>query len=64
MTMGGAATGPDRDHTVVVKPRPTPGPIIERRATDVDGPRDGCASKTVTRTNGEGDSVSRTKTNC
>lgn len=33
--------------------------VIERRATDDD-----CATKTVKRTNGEGDSVTRTTKNC
>ena len=33
--------------------------VIERRATDED-----CATKTVKRTNGEGDSVTRTTKNC
>jgi len=64
MAVGGAASGPDRNHAVVVEPQAGPGVVIERRATDVDRPRDGCASETVTKTNGEGDSVSRTKTNC
>ena len=46
---------------VIVREKEAPGAVIERRATDVD--KD-CASRTVTKTDGEGDSVSRTRTKC
>jgi hypothetical protein len=43
-----------------------PPVVIERRATDDPAPRDtdGCASKSVTRTDGMGNSETKTKTNC
>jgi len=50
----------------------TPGATIEHRAADetivkeksVRHDTDGCATKSMTKTNGEGDSVTKTKTNC
>ena len=73
MAVGGAASGPDR--TVVVQPdgAPAPGTMIERRAVDAPGASetktitrdsDGCVNKTESKTNGMGDSVTRSKTNC
>ena len=43
-----------------------PPVIVERRAVDVTPPveEDGCASKSMTRTDGQGNSETRTKTNC
>jgi hypothetical protein len=57
------------DEAVVV---PAPGVTVEHRAADVDVTKektihqdaDGCATKSMTKTNGEGDSVTKTKTNC
>ena len=53
---------------VIIREKEAPGAVIERRATDVDKPvvrdKDDCATKTVTKTDGEGDSVSRTRTKC
>jgi len=51
---------------------PAPGVVVEHRAADVDVTKektihhdsDGCATKSMTKTNGEGDSVTKTKTNC
>jgi hypothetical protein len=73
MAVGGAASGPDR--TVVVQPdgAPAPGGMIERRAADAPGATDtktitrdgdGCATRTDSQTNGAGESVTRSKTNC
>jgi len=43
-----------------------PPVVIERRAADAPDSRDadGCATKSITRTNGTGDSETKTKTNC
>jgi len=43
-----------------------PPVIVERRAVDVAPAveEDGCASKSMTRTDGQGNSETRTKTNC
>ncbi len=38
------------------------GPTVEKKVIDHDS--DGCSSKTVTKTNEMGDSVSKTKSNC
>jgi hypothetical protein len=72
---GGAALADDvtiihRDAT----PAPAPGVIIEHRAADVptDMTRektithdaDGCTTKTIKRTDGEGDSMTKSKSNC
>ena len=51
---------------------PAPGVVVEHRAADVDvttektmhHDADGCATKSMTKTNSEGDSVTKTKTNC
>ena len=51
------------DEVTITREKEAPGAVIERRATDVDK-KDDCASKTVTKTDGEGDSVSRTRTKC
>jgi hypothetical protein len=56
------------DDVTITREKEAPGAVIERRATDVDKPvardKDDCSSKTVTKTDGEGDSVSRTRTKC
>ena len=49
-----------------------PGVVIEHRATDEDVVKkksihhdaDGCATKSVTKSNDEGDAVTKTKTRC
>jgi hypothetical protein len=51
---------------------PAPGAVVEHRAADVDVTKekvitrhsDDCHTKSVTKTNGMGDSVTHTKTNC
>jgi hypothetical protein len=51
---------------------PAPGVVVEHRAADIDVTKektihqdaDGCATKSMTKTNSEGDSVTKTKTNC
>ncbi|WP_020175618.1 hypothetical protein [Methyloferula stellata] len=50
---------PDMDRTVVHR---SVGGEVEKKVITHD--EDGCASKTVKKTNGMGDSVSKTKTNC
>jgi hypothetical protein len=51
-------------------PPPTHGAIIEHRAADVDVHKkvitreDGCATKTVKKTNGVGDTMVKSKSNC
>jgi hypothetical protein len=56
--------------TVPHKDTPPPGAVIEHRAADVDVHKkvvtheDGCATKTVKKTNGEGDTMTKTKSNC
>jgi hypothetical protein len=70
MAVGGAATSPDR--TVVVQPAPgQSNTVIERRAADVPSDtktitRDGagCVTRSDQKTNGMGDSVTRTQSNC
>ena len=51
--------GPDADRTVVHR---SVGPEAERKVITRDG--DGCASKTVKKSNDVGDSVSKTVSNC
>jgi hypothetical protein len=75
MAVGGAASGPDHP-VVVVQPdaQPAPGTVIERRAADVPpGASDtrtvthdenGCVTSSMKKTNGMGDSVTHSKTNC
>jgi hypothetical protein len=51
---------------------PAPGVVVEHRAADVDVHKkkvithdeDGCATKTVKKTNGMGDTMKKTKSNC
>lgn len=51
-------------------PPPAPRAVIEHRAADVDVHKkvitheDGCATKTVKKTNGEGDTMVKSKSNC
>lgn len=52
-------------------PPPTHGAIIEHRAADVDVQHkkvitheDGCTTKTVKKTNGVGDTMTKSKSNC
>jgi hypothetical protein len=56
------------DEVTITREKEAPGAVIERRATDVEKPvvrdKDDCATKTVTKTDGEGDNVSRTRTKC
>jgi hypothetical protein len=44
-------------------PAPAPPTIVEHRAADVPL-REGCQTKSVTHTDGMGDSETKTKTNC
>ncbi|MGA2042152.1 MAG: hypothetical protein ABSG83_02150 [Roseiarcus sp.] len=54
--LGGCILGNDDDRRPVV---------IERRSTDVPQPQpDGCATKSVTTTDGAGNTETRTKSNC
>jgi hypothetical protein len=41
-----------------------PPVVVERRAADAPNPSDGCATKSVTRTDNMGNSETKTKTNC
>ncbi len=50
---------PDMDRSTVHR---SVGGDVEKKVITRDG--DGCASKTVKKTNGMGDSVSKTKTDC
>ncbi len=50
---------PDMDRTVVHR---SAGEGVEKKVITRD--EGGCASKTVKKTNGMGDSISKTKTNC
>jgi hypothetical protein len=50
---------PDMDRTVVHR---SAGPTMEKKVITHD--EDGCASKTVKKSNGMGDSVSKTESNC
>lgn len=51
---------------------PAPGVVVEHRAADEDVVKektvhrdsDGCATKSMTKSNGEGNSVTKTKSNC
>ena len=51
---------------------PAPGVVVEHRAAGVDVTKektvhrdaDGCATKSMTKTNDAGDSVTKTKSNC
>jgi hypothetical protein len=45
-------------------PAPAPPTIVEHRAADVPAAPDGCQTKSVTHTDGMGDSETKTKTNC
>lgn len=62
--------GPAFADDVIVAP--APGVTVEHRAADEDVTKektithdsDGCATKSMTKTNGEGDSVTKTKSNC
>lgn len=62
--------GPTLAEEVTVAP--APGVTVEHRAADVDVTKEktvhrdseGCATKSMTKTNDEGDSVTKTKTNC
>jgi hypothetical protein len=61
----GAHIGPVGGCILGVDNAPPPV-IVERRAVDVPAPveADGCASKSMTRTDGMGNSETRTKTDC
>jgi hypothetical protein len=56
--------------TVTHKDTTAPGVVIEHRAADVDVHKkvitheDGCATKTVKKTNSEGDTMVKSKSNC
>ena len=60
------------DETVVTHHDAAPGAMIEHRSADTDTvhkkvithDEDGCATKTVKKTNGEGDTRVHSKTNC
>jgi hypothetical protein len=45
-------------------PAPAPPTIVEHRSADAPVAPDGCQTKSVTRTNGMGDSETKTKTDC
>jgi hypothetical protein len=68
--LGGCILGHDDNPPPVVIERrvdDNPAPVvIERRAADAPDLRgpDGCASKSITRTDGSGNSETKTKTNC
>jgi hypothetical protein len=51
--------GPDMDGTVIHR---SVGGEVQKKVITHD--EDGCASKTVKKTNGMGDSVSKTESNC
>jgi len=67
--LGGCILGVDNaPRPVIVEQRPVEAPapvIVEQRAADVpSADANGCASKSVTRTDGLGNSETKTKTNC
>jgi hypothetical protein len=66
--LGGAAFADDVRVAPVV---PVPGVVIEHRSADTDvnkkvitRDQDGCKTKTVKKTDGDGDTSTHTKTNC
>ena len=58
------------DEVTIHRDVPAPGVIVEHRAADVDVHKkvitheDGCATKTVKKTNGVGDTMIKSKSNC
>ncbi|WP_158818974.1 hypothetical protein [Methylocapsa sp. S129] len=62
--LGACVIGTDNPPPVVVQHDQAPV-VIERRAADAPPPdANGCASKSVTRTDGMGNSETKTKTDC
>lgn len=62
--LGGCILGHDDNPPVVVERNPPV--VVEHRVVDAPDPQraDGCTTKSVTRTDGAGDSETKTKTNC